>query len=111
VQGLDVGAQDSSGGARVEVYFGGDLTGDPCDAVEGEVGEVVALAGEGDQKILLAGLAVGAAARLLGCGGRADRDGLKRCSRCGWRGAAGGDGAFFDDPAAEPAQRAEGGER
>ena len=101
---LDVGEQDAAGGAGV--------TGRPrrrsCSAipdtcVERQRGQVVALAGQGDQQVLLAVAcrqrAVGAVA-VPGLAG-----GGWRWGGAGWRRgglAAGGDGAFLDDPAAEP---------
>jgi len=106
-----VGAQDAAGGAGMKVDFGGDLAGDPGRAVEREPGQVVALAGQGDEEVLLAWLAVSAPPGLPGCGRLVGGEGVERG---GWRrggcGAAGGDGAFLDDPAAEPGQRAGRGE-
>ena len=66
MQGLDVSAQDAAGGTGMEVDFGGDLAGDPGRAVERQPAQVVALAGQGDQQVLLAWLAVSVPTTLSG---------------------------------------------
>ena len=63
LQGLDVGFEDATGGALVQADFGADLAGDPGDLAQRQAVQVVALAGERDQQVLLAWLAATAAAR------------------------------------------------
>jgi hypothetical protein len=100
-----MGAQHAAGSALVQADLGADLAGDPGHVFERQVVQVVALAGERDEQVLLARLAVGAAEqwqrRNVGGGG----NGRERRRRRGAF-AAGCDRAFLDRPAPEPAQRA-----
>jgi hypothetical protein len=55
---LDVGPQDAAGGAAVQIHLGADVAGDAGDLVQRQGVKVVALAGQGDEQILLAWFAV-----------------------------------------------------
>ena len=60
LEGLDVSPENAAGGAGVEVHLGTDVASDAGDPVERHLPQVVALAGQRDEQILLARLTVGA---------------------------------------------------
>lgn len=60
LEGLDVGAEHATGGSGVQVYFGSEFAGDRGELAEVDGVQVVALPGERNQPVLLAGLAAAA---------------------------------------------------
>jgi len=54
LQGQDVGAQDAAGGAGVQADLGAGRGGDRGDLADRQGVQVVPLAGQGDQPVLLA---------------------------------------------------------
>ena len=56
LEGLDVGPEDTTGGAGVEVHLGTDIASDPGDPAQWHSPQVMALASQRDKQILLARL-------------------------------------------------------